>query len=63
MDKPTDAIAKDSGHQSLEHRGCIAVTHLHYLAFECAKYCSECCLIDMFWYNAYLFICFGHIKL
>ena len=63
MDEPTDAITKDSSHQLLEHRGCIAVTHLHYLAPKCAKYCSKCCLMDVFQYDAYLFIHLGHIKL
>ena len=62
MDESTDAILKDSGHQLLEHRGCIAVTYLHYLAPECAKYCGECRLMDMFQYDAYLFIRFGHIE-
>ena len=63
MDESTDAISKDDGHQSLEHRGCVAITHLHYLASERAKYCSEHCLMDMFRYDMYLFIRFGHIKL
>ena len=62
MEESTDAILKDSGHQSLEHRGCVAVTHLHYLAPECAKYCGKHCLIDVFQYNAYLFVRFGHIE-
>ena len=62
MDKLTDAILKDSGHQSLECRGCVAVTHLPYLAPECAKYCGKCCLMDVFWYNAYLFIRLGHFE-
>ena len=62
MDKLTDVIPKDSGHQLLECRGCVTVTHLYYLAPECAKYCGECHLMDMFQYNAYLFIRFGHIK-
>ena len=61
MNESTDAILKDSGHQSLECRGCVAVTHLHYLASECAKYCGKCCLMDVFRYDAYLFICFRHI--
>ena len=63
MDESTDTVTKDGSHQLLKHRGCIAVTHLHYLAPECAKYCSKHHLMDVFWYNAYLFICFGHIKL
>ena len=63
MDELTDAISKDHSHQSLECRGCVAITHLHYLASECAKYCSEHCLMDVFQYDAYLFVCFGHIKL
>ena len=58
MDELTDAILKDGGHQSLECRGCIAITHLHYLASERAKHCSECCLMDVFQYDVYLFICF-----
>ena len=48
MDESTDAILKDCSHQSLEHRGCVTVTHLHYLASEHAKYCGECCLMDVF---------------
>ena len=63
MDKSTDAILKDGGHQLLEHKGCIAITHLHYLASERAKHCSERCLMEVFRYDAYLFIHFGHIKL
>ena len=47
MDESTDAISKDGSHQSLECRGCIAITHLHYLASKRAKYCSECCLMDV----------------
>ena len=62
MDKLTDAIPEDSSHQSLECRGCVAVTHLHYLAPERAKYCGEHRLMDVFWYDAYLFVCFRHIK-
>ena len=62
MDESTDAIPKDSGHQLLEHRGCIAVTHLHYLAPECAKYCGKRHLMDVFWYDVYLFVHFRHIK-
>ena len=52
MYESTNAIAKDSGHQLLN----IVVTHLHYLAPECAKYCSKRHLMDMFQYNVYLFI-------
>ena len=63
MDELTDAILKDRSHQSLERRGCVAVTHLHYLAPKCAKLCGKCHLMDVFWYDAYLFICFGHIEL
>ena len=62
MDESADAIAKDCSHQSLESRGCIAITHLHHLAPECAKDSCECCLMDVLWYNAYLFIYFRHIK-
>ena len=62
MDKSTDAILKDSGHQSLERRGCVTVTHLHYLAPECAKYCGKHRLMDVFRYDAYFFIRFGHIE-
>ena len=63
MDELTDAISKDGSHQLLEHSGCIAITHLYYLASEHAKYCSECCLMVMFRYDVYLFVHFGHIKL
>ena len=63
MDESTDAILKDHGHQLLKHRRCIATTHLHYLASECAKYCGECHLMDVFWYDVYLFICLGHVEL
>ena len=63
MDESADAISKDCGHQSLEHRGCIAITHLHYLASEHAKYCGKCCLMDVFWYDVYLFVHFRHIEL
>ena len=63
MDESTDATLKDGGHQLLERRGCVAITHLHYLASERAKYCGKCRLMDVFWYDAYLFVCFGHIEL
>ena len=63
MDESTDAILEDCGHQSLECRGCIAITHLHYLASERAKYCSKRCLMDVFQYDVYLFVHFGHIEL
>ena len=63
MDELADAIMKDGSHQSLESRGRIAITHLHHLAPECAKDGCKCCLMDVFWYNVYLFVCFGHIKL
>ena len=63
MDESTDAILKDCGHQSLKCRECVAITHLHYLASECAKYCGERHLMDVFWYDADLFIRFGHIEL
>ena len=59
MDKLTDAILKDRCHQLLKRRGCVTITHLHYLASQRAKYCGECRLMDVFWYNAYLFICFS----
>ena len=62
MDELTDTILKDSSHLSLEHRGCVAVTHLHYLAPECAKYCGEHHLMDVFRYDVYLFVCFRHIE-
>ena len=63
MDELADAIAEDCSHQSLESRGCIAITYLHHLAPECVKDSCKCCLMDVFWYDAYLFICFGHIEL
>ena len=63
MDESTDAILKDCGHQSLERRGCITITHLQYLASECAKYCGKHCLTDVFQYNVYLFVRFGNIEL
>ena len=63
MDELTDAISKDRGHQSLKCRGCIAITHLHYLAPECAKYCGERHLMDVFQYDVYLFVRFRHIEL
>ena len=63
MGELTDAISKDCGHQLLKCRGCVAITHLHYLASECAKYCGKCHLMDVFQYDAYLFIHLGHIKL
>ena len=62
MDKSTDAISKNCGHQSLEHRGCVAITHLHYLASKRVKYCGKRCLMDVFQYDA-LFVHPGHIKL
>ena len=63
MDKSTDAISKDCSHQLLKCRECVAITHLHYLASECAKYCGECHLMDVVQYNAYLFVCFRQIEL
>ena len=62
MDKLTDTVVKDGGHQSLEGRGCIAISHLHHLAPECAKDSCKSCLMDVFQYNAYLFVCFGYIN-
>ena len=63
MDELTDAILKDCSHQSLKRTGCIAITHLHYLASERAKYCGKCHLMDVLRYDAYLFVHFGHIEL
>ena len=63
MDELADAISKDSSHQWLKRRRCITITHLHYLASERAKYCGKCCLMDVFQYDVYLFIRFGHIEL
>ena len=62
MDELADAISKDSSHQWLKRRRCITITHLHYLASERAKYCGEHCLMNVFWYDAYLFVCFRHIE-
>ena len=53
MDESTDAISKDCGHQSLECRGCVTITHLHYLASECAKYCGKCHLMDISSFEQY----------
>ena len=47
MDELADAITEDCSHQSLESRGCIAITHLHHLAHECAKDGCKGCLMDM----------------
>ena len=55
MDELTDAISKDRHHQLLKHRGCVTITHLHYLASEHAKYCGECHLMEVFQYNVYLY--------
>ena len=63
MDELADAISKDSSHQWLKRRRCITITHLRYLASERAKYCGKCCLMDVFQYDVYLFIRFGHIEL
>ena len=62
MDELADTIMEDCSHQSLESRGCIAITHLHHLAPECAKDSCKHCLMNVFQYNAYLFICFRHIE-
>ena len=62
MDELADTIMEDCSHQLLESRGCIAITHLHHLAPECSRDSCECCLMDMFQYNAYLFIHFRHIE-
>ena len=56
MNELADTIVKDGGHQSLESRGCIAITHLHHLAPECAKDSCKHCLMDVFWYNAYALV-------
>ena len=61
MDKVTDAIVKYCCHQLLECRGHVTIAHLHHLAPECAKDCCKSCLVDMLWYDVYLFIHFGHI--
>ena len=57
MDESADETMKDHCHQSLKCRGHITVTHLHHLAPECAKDCCKHCLMDILWYDAYLFIC------
>ena len=51
-----------SSHQLLECGGCIAISHLHYLALKCAKYCRECCFADILWSYACLLISFSHIQ-
>ena len=63
MDELTDTVTKNGSHQLLESRGCVAITHLHHLAPECAKYCCEHCLMDVFQYDVYVFIHFRHIEL
>ena len=63
MDESADAITKECSHQLLGHRGCIATTHLHHLAPECAKDSCKYCLMDVFQYDAYLFVHFRHIEL
>jgi len=58
-----DAVIKNGCHQALKCWGRVAVSHLHYLAHKCAKYCCKHCLWDQRRVNAYLFICFWHIEL
>ena len=62
MYKSSEKFSEYSGHQSLECRGCIAISYLHYLALKSAGYCRECHLADILWSYVYLLISFSHIQ-
>ena len=62
MYKPSKKSLEYSSHQLLECGGCIAISHLHYLALKCAKYCRECHLADILWPYEHLLIGFCHIQ-
>ena len=51
-----------SGHQPLKCGGCIAISHLHYLALKSAKFCRECRFSNILWSYACLLISFCHIQ-
>ena len=52
-----------SGHQPLKCGGRIAISHLHYLALESAKFCRECRFSNILWSYACLVISLCHIQL
>ena len=59
----SEEFSEYSSHQPLECGGCIAISHLHYSAPKCAKYCRECRFADILWPYAHLLIVFCHIQL
>ena len=63
MYKPSEKFSECSSHQPLECGGCIAISHLHYLALKSAEYCREYHLADILWSYVQLFISFSHIQL
>ena len=62
MHKSSEEISEYSGHYLLECGGCIAISHLHYLALKHAEYCRECHFPDILWSYACLLISFCHIQ-
>ena len=62
MYKPSKKFSEYSSHQPLECGGCIAISHLHFLALKCAEYCRECHLANILWPYAHLFIGFCYIQ-
>ena len=62
MYKPSKKVSEYSGHQPLKCGGCIAVSHLHYLALKCAEYCRECHFSNILWSYVRLLISLCHIQ-
>ena len=63
MYEPSKKVSEYSSHQPLECGGCIAISHLHYLALKGAKYSRECCFSNILWSYACLLISLCHIQL
>ena len=63
MYKPSEKVLEYTGHQLLKCRGCIAISHLHYLVLKSAEYCREHCFFDILWPYVCLLISLCHIQL
>ena len=61
--KSSEEFSEYSSHQPLEFGGCIAISHLHYLALKCAEYCRECRFPNILWSYVHLLISHCHIQL
>ena len=63
MYKPSEKVLEYTGHQLLKRRGCIAISHLHYLVLKSAEYYREHCFFDILWPYVCLLISLCHIQL